>query len=121
MPINILAVEDDPVVAEVLALALDGGNCNVTLATTAEEAVETIDKHPCDFDVVLTDNRMPGASGGQLVRHLSDSNFNGRVIVLSGYIAAEQEEEYRKLGVSDMLTKPFDIRELRRAVGCSSN
>lgn len=116
MPINVLAVEDDPLVAKMVALALDG-NCNVTIATTAEEALHTIDNHPSDFDVVLTDNRMPGASGGQLVRHLSDSNFEGRVVVLSGYVADDQKEEYQKLGVSAMLAKPFDIGELRRAVG----
>ena len=120
MPINVLAVEDDPQVAKMVALALDGQNCNVTLAATAKDAVETIDKHPSDFDVVLTDNRMPGASGGQLVRHLSDCNFGGRVVVLSGYIGDDQKEEYEKLGVSAMLAKPFDLAELRRAVGLSS-
>ncbi|MGZ5004015.1 MAG: response regulator [Chthoniobacterales bacterium] len=117
MPINILAVEDDPHVARVVQLALGNHDCRVTVAMSAKEAAAAIAERPREFDVVLTDHNMPGISGGQFVRHLADRNFEGRVVVLSAYVAPQQEEEYRRLGVSAMIPKPFDISELRRAVG----
>ena len=117
MSINVLAVEDDPSVAELVALALEDADCNVTLAANADEAVAAIDERPHPFDVVLTDNFLPGTSGNELVRELSERKFPGRIVVLSGYVAPEQKAEFRRLGVSALISKPFQFDELRRAVG----
>lgn len=115
--LEVLAVEDDPAVAKAVEMVLRGPDCNLILASSAREAFAAIASHPREFDVVLTDNNMPGVPGGEFVRRLYETNFTGRIVVLSGYVAPQQEAEYRKFGVSVMMPKPFGIAELRSAVG----
>ena len=117
MTLDVLAVEDDPAVASAVAMVLRGPGCNLTLASNASEAFAAMERHPREFDVVLTDNNMPGLPGGEFVRRLYENNFAGRIVVLSGYVGPQQEAEYRKMGVSIMMPKPFGVTELRNAVG----
>ena len=116
-PITVLAVEDDPAVAYAIAAVLRGANCNITPAASVDEAVATIARHPRGFDVIITDNNMPGGSGRDLVRRLRTSDYRGKIVVLSACVSAEQEIEYRELGVTELVPKPFSLGELRRAVG----
>jgi DNA-binding NtrC family response regulator len=60
-----LVVDDDQAVAKVLAAALRQQGIAATLASSAEEALRLLDARP--FDVVLSDVRMPGASGLELL------------------------------------------------------
>ena len=115
--LNILAVEDDPAVAYAVAAALRNPGCNVTVASGVEEAFSAVDRQPGGFDVVVTDNNMPVASGGELVRRLRQSKFNGKIVVLSAYVSPQQEAEFRQHGVNIILRKPFSVAELRGAVG----
>lgn len=115
--LNILAVEDDPSVAQAVSLVLSGPTCTITTASSAEEAFAAIGRHSREFDVLITDNSMPEVSGGELVRRLRENNFTGKIVVLSAYISPEEAEEYRELGVDLMLPKPFGVSDLRRAVG----
>lgn len=115
--LNVLAVEDDPSVAEAVSFVLSGPTCNITRASSAAEALATISGRSEAFDVLITDNNMPGVSGGGLVRRLRENKFSGRIVVLSAYVSPEDAEEYRGLGVDAMLTKPFGVSDLRRAVG----
>ena len=68
------------------------------------------------FDVIITDNAMPRMPGLELVRQLRSEQFSGKIIVLSAHLSAEQQAEYERLKVDLILTKPFDIRELRQVV-----
>jgi CheY-like chemotaxis protein len=115
--LNVLAVEDDPSVAQTVSLVLRGTSCQVATAASAEEALDTINRSAARFDVLITDNHMPVVRGGELVRQLRAANFQGRIVVLSAFVSPEQEQEYRELGVNEILSKPFAIADLRRAVG----
>jgi CheY-like chemotaxis protein len=115
--IRVLAVEDDPGVAQAIAMVLGGPGCQVTLASGASEALAAIARQPQAFEVVLTDNNMPSVSGTELVRRLRTMNFGGRIVVLSAYVSPGQEAEFRALGVDQLLPKPFEMQELRRAIG----
>lgn len=115
--LNVLAVEDDASVAQAVFFVLSGPTCNITRASSADEALTAIGRRSAAFDVLITDNSMPGASGGELVRRLRESKFSGKIVVLSAYVSPEEAEKYRVLGVDVMLTKPFGVDDLRRAVG----
>ena len=116
-PLSVLAVEDDPAVAQAIALVLMDARCSIMQAGNAEEAFDAIALHRCPFDVVITDNSMPGGCGRDLVRRLRQDSFQGKIVVLSAYVSAEDEAEYRDLGVDAMVQKPFAVAELREAVG----
>lgn len=59
---------------------------------------------------------MPKMSGLQLVERLRAENFGGRIIVLSAHLNDENRRAYAAFKVDTMLTKPFDVHELRQVV-----
>jgi DNA-binding response OmpR family regulator len=114
--LNILAVEDETAVAQLLALVLGGPNCKVATASNGEKALAKIDASKNRFDVVITDHRMPRVSGLELVRELRARKFEGKVVVLSAHLAEDNIKAYQKLGVNILISKPFDVAELRRTI-----
>jgi DNA-binding response OmpR family regulator len=119
--LNILAVEDETALAQLLALVLGGPNCKVATASNGERALAKIAaaKHP--FDVVITDHLMPRVSGLELVRQLRGKNFGGKIVVLSAHLGQDNVAAYELLGVDMMISKPFDVDELRRTIDVLTN
>src|SRR5438270_107167 len=68
------------------------------------------------FDVVIIDHKMPKVSGIELVQRLRAANFGGKIIVLSAHLTDENRRAYAELNVDTLLTKPFDVHELREVV-----
>ena len=113
---NILAVDDEFGVAHALAFALSNPARQLTLAFSADEALARVTDHSQSFDVVIIDHKMPRMSGIELVRWLRGVNFGGKIIVLSAHLTDENRRAYAELNVDTMLTKPFDVKELRDVI-----
>ena len=118
---NILAVEDETAIAQLLALVLGGPNCKVCTACDGKKAMAKIAGAKSTFDLVITDHLMPRASGLDLVRYLRETKFSGKVLVLSAHLGKENIKAYQELGVDMMISKPFDVDELRQAVQVLAN
>ena len=114
--LKILTVEDESAVAQFLALILAGPSCKVTSAADGEEALAKITTTSQPFDVVITDHKMPRVSGLELVRQLRARNFGGKIIVLSAHLTEKNVQAYQELSVDMMISKPFDVEELRQAI-----
>jgi DNA-binding response OmpR family regulator len=114
--LNILSVDDEFRVAHALAFALSSSERKLTLAFSADEALAKVTDHSEPFDVVIIDHKMPKVSGIELVQHLRAANFDGKIIVLSAHLTYENRRAYAELNVDTMLTKPFDVHELREVV-----
>lgn len=114
--LNILSVDDEFRVAHALAFALSNPDRKLTLAFSADEALAKVNDHSSSFDVVIIDHKMPKMSGMELVQRLRAVNFDGRIIVLSAHLTEENRAAYTELKVDTMLTKPFDVHELREVV-----
>jgi CheY-like chemotaxis protein len=115
--LRILTVEDETAVAQLLALVLCGPNCKVTTAADGGEALAKIATSEQAYDIIITDHQMPRVTGLELVRHLRAQDFAGKVVVLSAFLNEENVRAYEALGVDLMLAKPFDMEELRKAIG----
>lgn len=113
---NILAVEDETAVAQLLALVLGGPDCKVATASNGEKALAKIAAAKNPFDVVITDHLMPRVSGLELVRQLRGKNFSGKIVVLSAHLGEDNVTAYQLLGVDMMISKPFDVEELRHTI-----
>ena len=113
---KILAVEDETAVAQLLALVLCGPTCKVTTARNGAEALQKIAAAAQPFDVVITDHQMPEVNGLQLVRELRAHHFPGKIAVLSAHLTEKNVHAYEDLHVDLMLSKPFDVDELRHAI-----
>ena len=114
--LNILSVDDEFRVGHALAFALSHPDRKLTLAFSADEALAKVTDHSEPFDVVIIDHKMPKVSGIELVQRLRAANFDGKIIVLSAHLTHENRRAYAELNVDTMLTKPFDVHELREVV-----
>ena len=113
---NILSVDDEFRVGHALAFALSHPDRKLTLAFSADEALAKVTDHSESFDVAIIDHKMPEVSGIELVQRLRAANFDGKIIVLSAHLTHENRRAYAELNVDTMLTKPFDVHELRQVV-----
>jgi len=117
MPKNatrILLVDDSEVTLDVLERNLSSLGYSVAKALSAREAVERLAESP--FDLIITDLRMPGMTGLDLVRHVRETLPNTAVMMITGYATIEGAVEAVKTGAEEYLAKPFTDEELRRAV-----
>jgi DNA-binding NtrC family response regulator len=115
---RILLVDDEPSILEVLGrLAEDGGFAVVT-CSGGEEAIEHLKDHRADL--ALVDLRMPGVGGLEVLRAIRDADPECRVVLMSGHATIDSAVDAVKMGAFDYLTKPFDIRKLRRILALVS-
>jgi CheY-like chemotaxis protein len=114
--LRILIVEDEPAVAELIALILGGPAAKVVSASDGWMALMKIGAAAHPFDVIITDHHMQRVTGLDLVRRLRMRQFAGKIIVLSGYLTKENIQAYEELNVDMFLAKPFDTEELQLAM-----
>jgi DNA-binding response OmpR family regulator len=114
--LRILTVEDETAVAQFIALILCGPSCKVSTAHDGRDALGKIEASSRPFDIIITDHRMPRLSGLELVRELRARNFEGKIAVLSAHLDEATVQGYEEQKVDVMISKPFDIDHLRRAI-----
>jgi DNA-binding NtrC family response regulator len=114
----VLIVEDDDVFLRPLRRALELGGFDVLTAGSGEEGLDLLKRE--DVDLVLTDQRLPGMNGVELVRRLKGDHPEIGVVVMTAYGTIGAAVEATRLGAEDYLVKPFEPDEillvLRRAL-----
>ena len=113
---HVLYVDNELALVTVTKRLLEGWGYRVTARTKAAEAVAEFRSHPEDFDVVVTDLSMPGMSGLTLARELISIRPGIPILVISGRMRPQDEEEGRRLGIRGTLHKPYAVRELAQAL-----
>lgn len=111
---RILIVEDEPDIRDMCARALAMEGYRVTGAANAAEALQIAQKQ--EFDLLLTDIRMPGMSGLQTYRAIQQLRPDIVGVVITAYGSVETAIEALKLGMQDFILKPFSLEELRAAI-----
>ena len=107
---RILVIDDDPGVRESLSRMLRGAGYTVETAGSGEEGVALAKGNV--YDVILSDMRMPGISGLDVLRRLRDQRVDAAFIVMTGFGTVETAVEAMKLGAVDFVQKPFFRDEL---------
>ena len=110
---SILIVDDERNAREGLRLALEE-NYRVTLATSSEEAFNLMAVQ--DFDIVLTDLRMPGKSGLTVIDRALSLPSRPSVIMMTAYGNVDVAVQAMKRGAADFLTKPINIERLENVI-----
>ncbi|MCG3181787.1 MAG: Regulatory protein AtoC [Phycisphaerae bacterium] len=111
---RILVVDDSPGTLEVVQRHLSGHGYQVFTANTVPQAVKLIAGTP--VDLVITDLKLPGPDGMDLVRHVRENLPDTEVMIITGYASLGGAIEAVKSGVDEYLAKPFTERELVCAV-----
>src|SRR5947208_7877339 len=111
---KILVVEDDPDIRKILEIFLTEKRFQVKVTDGADTALTTLDQEP--VDVILSDVRMPGMSGLELLRHLKDRDPDIQLVLMSAYSSVKDAVEAIQLGAADYVEKPIDFRRLERVL-----
>jgi len=111
---RILVVDDNPNTLEVLQRNLTSQGYQAFIASNVAEAIKILDVAP--IDLVITDFKMPGVSGLDLVRHVRENFKETEVMMITGYPTVEGAVKAVKTGAEEYLTKPFTDEELSSAV-----
>jgi two-component system response regulator TctD len=115
-PLNILLAEDERSVAFSVAFALKCDGHRVQVVADGGQAIASVSVEPDAFDLLITDHSMPGMTGIELVQRLREESFRGKIIVLSAHLSPENRAAYEALAVDAMVSKPFDVHELRATI-----
>jgi len=107
-------VDDDAAVRDSLSFALGAADYEVRTYESAPQLLERADA--LEPGVIVTDVRMPGMTGLELVARLKELGIGQPVIVLTGHADVAMAVEAMKAGVVDFLEKPFDERALMNAI-----
>jgi nitrogen regulation protein NR(I) len=107
---HILLIEDDASLAANLCDVLKENGFHVSVCNRGDEGLRRASVDECD--VVLTDLRLPGLGGLELVRQLHDTQPRLPVVLMTAHGTIETAIEATKLGAYDYLQKPFEMRGL---------
>jgi two-component system, NtrC family, response regulator AtoC len=108
---RLLLIDDDPGSLSSLHEALSREGYEVTAQSSGEEALKLRDH--TEFDVVVTDLRMPGVDGLQVVRAFKAAHPETVVIVMTGFASMETVVDAIAAGAYDYISKPFRLDQMR--------
>ena len=111
----ILVVDDEPAQRTVLSGFLRKRGFEVRQASSVSEALSEVSART--IDLVLTDLRMPGATGMDLLAGVRQVNPEIPVVVMTAFGTVASAVDAMKRGAADYLTKPIDLDELEVLIG----
>jgi DNA-binding NtrC family response regulator len=109
---RVLVVEDEEKLRRVVQLQLQSAGFEVDQAGSAEDALRSADR----ADLIITDLKLPGMDGLQLISALRRQNSRTPVVVITAFGSVETAVEAMKSGAADFVTKPFSLDHLLTVV-----
>ena len=110
---NLLIIDDDEIICQTIANLIDWKSLGISLIGTCLDGVEAyhmiLDESP---DIVMTDIRMPGISGLELIERITATDLHTQFIILSGYGEFDYAKRAMKCGVKHYLLKPCDEQQI---------
>jgi two-component system response regulator FixJ len=117
--IHIALIDDDAAILDSLRLYFERRKLKVSCFGTSHEFLAAIDSS-AQFDCVVSDVRMPGMSGLELVGHLKTRNLNRPIVLITGHGDIDMAVSAIKMGAFDFIEKPCDetrlVASIRNAV-----
>src|SRR5262245_42698117 len=107
---RILIVEDDEIFLRPLQRTLEVAGYEVRVVSSGEEAIDVVKRD--DVDLVLTDRRLPGIDGVELVRRVKAEQPDLAVVVMTAYGTIESAVEAMRVGAEDYLVKPLETAQV---------
>jgi len=111
---KVLVVEDDADIRNILQIFLREKGFQVKVADCGPAALELLNEEP--IDLILSDVRMPGMTGLELLRELKARDPEILLVLMSAYSSVADAVEAIQLGAADYVEKPIDFRRLERVL-----
>src|SRR5436190_21491813 len=111
---KVLVVDDEPDLLELLELTLSRMGLDTSCAENVADAIRLLDKD--QYDLCLTDMRLPDGEGLRVVEHINQKGLDVPVAVITAFGSAENAVAALKAGAFDYLAKPVALEQLRALV-----
>jgi len=112
--IRLLVVDDEPIVGKRLKQVFGKIGFEIETYTDSAAALAAIAEKP--FDIVVTDLKMEGIDGIEVLKRVRTMNPKTRVIIITGYASPDTAELAQQEGVFAFLAKPFRLDELKQVI-----
>ncbi len=112
--IQVLVVDDAAPVRELLVNYFTRQKLAVTSVSDGSAAIQTLERFPGRFALVVTDLNMPGADGFAVLNEAKRSNPDCAVVIITGYATLDSAIQAVRVGAYDFLPKPFNLSEVDR-------
>ncbi len=109
---SILVVDDEQMVAGYLKGFLEQLGYTITVCNDGNAALMTFEQNPQAFDLVITDQTMPGRTGFEIARTMLALRPELPIILCSGYSSALSPERVTKAGIREFMMKPVSLHDL---------
>jgi DNA-binding NtrC family response regulator len=113
-PTRILIVDDEPIACSRLKTALEKSGYRVETCNSGAEAIGLLREQP--FQIVVTDIRMAGIDGMEVLDTVQKLSPTTKTILITGYATVEVAREALAKGAFDFIAKPFQPRDLRAII-----
>lgn len=111
---KLLVIDDEPAIREGVRRILESESFQVETFSSGHAALERIKQE--SFDLVITDLKMPGISGMDVLRSIKEIQPDLPVIFITGYSSVDSAVEVMKLGAVDYIAKPFTPDEMIKVI-----
>lgn len=108
--LHVLVVDDEPVIRQVLSMAIERAGYSVETAGSGEDALARLMKG--DVDVAVCDIKMDRMSGIELLRRIKSAGIDTAFIIVTAFASVDSAIEALKAGAADYLTKPVRNEEI---------
>ncbi|MFA4916499.1 MAG: response regulator [Syntrophales bacterium] len=112
--LEVLLLDDEPIVGKRLKPALAKIGCDVEVFENPREALKRIEEK--NFDVVVTDIRMDEVDGIQVLEYVRKKSPRTKVILITGYAMMALARKAMEKGAFDFIAKPFQPDDLRKVI-----
>ena len=112
--LELLIVDDEPIVGRRLKSALEKHGYEVEVFETGQSAIQRLKER--QFDIVVSDVRMEDADGLDVLEAVKQSSSRTKTILITGYATVELAREALAKGAFDFLAKPFQPKDLRAII-----
>ncbi len=110
----LLIVDDEERILSALRRTLRREGYEILTASTPAEALRVLDERP--VDAVLSDQKMPGMSGLELLEEAARLRPNAALVLFTGWTQEIPQQELENLGIRALITKPWDDAKLKETL-----
>ena len=111
---KILLIDDDEWIRDSLSLFFESEGCQLLALETAEEALDAIKQQT--YEIIITDYRLPGINGLEFLKQIQSKDLDAVMILITAYCDDEVISEAKRIGVQDIITKPFNSEDIEASL-----
>lgn len=115
---NILVVDDEQDIVNLIKQSLEPNGFQAYIFIEPSAALEHFISHSKDYDIVISDVRMPGMNGYEFIRNVKESNPKVKVILMTAFEVDDKEfhNVLSDIKLDSFLQKPFHIQQLNEVI-----